>query len=122
MKYLIVDDSPTFRRILINALAALGFDKIIEAKDGMDALDKLTNETFDMIFTDWNMPIMNGLEFVQTLKANATYQKIPIIMVTTRGNKEDIIDALKAKVDNYLVKPFTPANLKSKIDATLLKF
>lgn len=121
MKYLVVDDSPTFRRIIINALAALGFGKITEAKDGMEALDKMEIEQFDMIFTDWNMPLMNGLEFVQTIKTQDRFKNIPIIMVTTRGNKEDIIDALKARVDNYIVKPFTPSHLKEKIESTLSK-
>lgn len=121
MKYLVVDDSPTMRRIVINALAVLGFSKIVEAGDGFEALEQLENDSVDFVITDWNMPNMSGLQLLQKIRSTNEYKDLPVIMVTTRGNKEDIVNALKAKVDNYVVKPFTPQLMKEKIDAVLKK-
>lgn len=119
MKFLIVDDSPTMRRIVVNALKTFGYESILEAEDGQDALAKLYTDPVDFVITDWNMPNMNGLELTKAIRAEATTQKIPILMVTTRGLKQDIIEALQAKVNNYVVKPFTPQILKEKIDSVL---
>jgi two-component system chemotaxis response regulator CheY len=119
MRFLVVDDSPTMRRIVINALKSFGYTDVIEANDGAEGFDLLQNEPVDFVITDWNMPNMNGLEFTQAIRADPKLQKLPILMVTTRGLKQDIIDALKARVNNYVVKPFTPQILKEKMDAVL---
>ncbi len=120
MKFLVVDDSQTMRRIVTNALKGIGYDDIIEAEDGKDALAKLYIEKIDFIITDWNMPNMNGLEFTKAVRGGEEqYNSLPILMVTTRGMKEDVMEALQAKVNNYVVKPFTPQVLKEKIDLIL---
>ena len=120
MKFLVVDDSPTMRRIVANSLQTLGINNIVEAEDGKDALVKLDAETFDFIITDWNMPNMTGLELTKYIRNDpGKYGEIPILMVTTRGLKQDVIEALQAKVNNYVIKPFTPPVLKEKIDAVL---
>jgi len=121
LSILVVDDSVTMRRIIVNSLMKLGYEKVIEAKDGKDALGKMYAENIDFIITDWNMPEMNGLEFVNTLKADDSFKDIPILMVTTRSLKEDVVSALKAGVDNYIAKPFTPEVLKEKMSAVLEK-
>jgi two-component system chemotaxis response regulator CheY len=117
MKFLVVDDSPTMRRIVINALHSFGYNDVIEASDGQDALAILYTEKIDFVITDWNMPNMNGLELTKAIRNDATFGTLPVLMVTTRGIKEDIVQALQAKVNNYIVKPFTPAVLKEKIQA-----
>jgi two-component system chemotaxis response regulator CheY len=119
MKFLVVDDSQTMRRIVNNALKSLGYEDIIEAEDGKDAVSKLYMEKIDFIITDWNMPNMNGLEFTRAVRGDEQFSEMPILMVTTRGMKEDVMEALKAKVNNYVVKPFTPQVLKEKIDFVL---
>ncbi|TAE29719.1 MAG: response regulator [Candidatus Kapaibacterium sp.] len=117
MKFLVVDDSPTMRRIVINALHSFGYNDVVEASDGQDALAILYTEKIDFVITDWNMPNMNGLELTKAIRNDATFGNLPVLMVTTRGIKEDIVQALQAKVNNYIVKPFTPAVLKEKIQA-----
>jgi len=119
MKFLVVDDSPTMRRIVINALKSFGIEDIVEAEDGQDALAKLQANKIDFVITDWNMPNMNGLDLTKTIRASEQWKNLPILMVTTRGLKEDIIQALQAKVNNYIVKPFTPQVLKEKIVSIL---
>lgn len=119
LKFLIVDDSVTMRRIVVNTLKSIGYDQVVEAGDGKDALAKLLTEGADFVITDWNMPEMNGLELVKAIRGNAQFENLPVLMVTTRGNKEDVIDAMKVRVNNYVVKPFTPQGLKEKIDLVL---
>lgn len=120
MKFLIVDDSVTMRRIVANSLKNLGYSEWVEAQDGRDALDKLAaNGDIDFVITDWNMPEVSGLELVKAIRSDSKLSSLPILMVTTRGIKEDIIEALNAKVNNYIVKPFTPQVLKEKIDQIL---
>ena len=119
IKILAVDDSPTMRRIIINTLKRAGFTDVIEAADGKDALAKMKVENPNFVITDWNMPEMDGLTFVTTLRAQAEYANLPVLMVTTRSVKEDIVEAMKAGVNNYIVKPFTPETLKAKIDSML---
>lgn len=122
MRFLVVDDSPTMRRIVINALRSFGYTNVVEAGDGAEALEKLNStEIVDFVITDWNMPNMSGLELTKAIRSNDKFKHLPILMVTTRGLKADIIEALKAKVNNYVVKPFTPAILKEKMDTILLK-
>lgn len=119
LRILAVDDSPTMRRIIINTLKRAGYENVVEAEDGKDALAKLETEKIDFVITDWNMPEMDGLTFVTHLREHAVHSKLPVLMVTTRSVKEDIVEALKAGVNNYIVKPFTPDTLKEKIDQTL---
>ncbi len=115
-KFLVVDDSLTMRRIVINTLKTIGYENILEASDGKDALAKLLAEGADFVITDWNMPDMNGLELTKSIRGNAALAHLPILMVTTRGNKDDVIEAMKARVNNYIIKPFTPQGLKEKIE------
>ncbi len=117
MKFLVVDDSSTMRRIIKNSLKRIGFEDIVEAENGRDALEKMGEEDVNIILTDWNMPEMDGLEFVKRVRA--TNQAIPILMVTTNAAKDDIVEALKVGVNNYIVKPFTPETLKEKVESVL---
>src|SRR5512136_2768185 len=119
VKFLVVDDSLTMRRIVVNTLKTLGYSAIVEAADGKDAMAKLMSEGADFLITDWNMPEMNGLELTKWVRGSEQFTNLPILMVTTRGNKEDVIDAMKMRVNNYIVKPFTAQGLKDKIDAIL---
>ena len=119
IRILAVDDSPTMRRIIINTLKRAGFADVIEATDGRDALAKMKVEKVDFIITDWNMPEMDGLTFVSNLRSIEEYKAVPILMVTTRSVKEDILEAMKAGVNNYIVKPFTPDTLRAKIEQVL---
>jgi two-component system chemotaxis response regulator CheY len=121
MKFLVVDDSSTMRRIVINTLAKAGYSEFAEAGNGSEAVDQLTKHTVDCVITDWNMPVMNGLEFVKTLRANANTRSVPVLMVTTNAAKADILEALKAGVNDYVVKPFTPDVIKAKITAVTAK-
>lgn len=116
-KFLVVDDSVTMRRIVANSLRNIGYENIVEAVDGKDALSKLTADAeINFVVTDWNMPVLSGLELTKAIRSDENFSKLPILMVTTRGVKEDIIEALQAKVSNYIIKPFTPQILKEKID------
>jgi two-component system, chemotaxis family, chemotaxis protein CheY len=117
VKILVVDDSSTMRRIIINTLTRIGYSDVVEAEHGKAGLEKLGQGGVEMIITDWNMPEMDGLEFVgQVRNGNPS---IPILMVTTNAAKEDIVAALQAGVNNYVVKPFTPETLKEKIESLL---
>jgi len=118
MKFLVVDDSVTMRRILINALERIGYTDVVEAGDGHEAL-ALFDESFSFVITDWNMPVMSGLEFARSVRSATFGQSIPILMVTTRGAREDITAAMDAGINNYILKPFTPSVLKEKIDRLL---
>lgn len=119
MRFLVVDDSPTMRRIVINALKTFDYNDFLEAGDGDEALKQLDEHKVDFVITDWNMPNMTGLELTKAIRSSESLMHLPILMVTTRGLKSDIIEALKAKVNNYVVKPFTPQILKEKLDAIL---
>jgi two-component system, chemotaxis family, chemotaxis protein CheY len=119
IKILIVDDSITIRRIITNALKTVGFTDTIEASNGKEALEKLTNGKVDFIITDWNMPEMNGLDLIKEVRANPVHSAMPILMITTRGTEHDVVEALQAKVNSYIMKPFTPQELKEKIEGIL---
>jgi len=119
MKFLVVDDSPTMRRIVCNALRDIGYSEVVEAEDGNDALDKIDAHTFEFIITDWNMPNMNGLDLTKSIREHDQIGEIPILMITTRGMQEDVIAAMQARVNNYIVKPFTAKILREKIDMIL---
>ena len=118
MKFLVVDDSATLRRIVINSLQRIGFDATVEAGDGLEALARF-DSSVGFIITDWNMPNMTGTEFTKALRLRPDGRQVPVLMVTTRSAKEDILIAMAAGVSNFIVKPFTPQVLKEKIDALL---
>jgi two-component system chemotaxis response regulator CheY len=108
------------RRIIKNTLGRLGHKDILEAEHGVEAWQLLSQHAdINVLITDWNMPEMNGLELVQKVRAEAKYADMPIIMVTTEGGKAEVITALKAGVNNYIVKPFTPQVLKEKLEDVL---
>ncbi len=120
MKLLVVDDSSTMRRIIKNTLARLGYKDILEGADGVEGWNVIdANPDVEMLITDWNMPEMNGLELVKKVRADERFKDLPIIMVTTEGGKAEVITALKAGVNNYIVKPFTPQVLKEKLAAVM---
>jgi len=118
MKFLVVDDSATMRRIVLNSLQRIGFNAAVEAEDGLDALNKF-DSSIGFVITDWNMPNMSGIDFARALRARPDGRTVPILMVTTRSVREDILAAVEAGVNNYIVKPFTPQVLKEKIDQLL---
>jgi two-component system, chemotaxis family, chemotaxis protein CheY len=115
MKILVVDDFQTMRRIVRNVLKGLGFTNIVEADNGVMALEILKGEKIDFIVSDWNMPEMSGIELLKTIRASEEWKDLPFLMVTAEGKREQVIDAVKNKVNNYVVKPFTPATLEEKI-------
>jgi len=117
---LIVEDSPTMRRIIHNTLKNIGFRNILSAANGAEAIKQLENNSVGFIITDWNMPEMNGLEFVTWVRNNDDYKELPILMITTRGMKEHVIEAVKAGVNNYIVKPFTTEVLQEKIEKLMI--
>ena len=119
MRFLAVDDSPTMLRIITNTLKRIGYDDVEGASDGTEALEKLKNGKFDLVITDWNMPEMTGLELLQRMRSDPELRHIPVLMVTTRSVKEDIVQAVRAGACSYIVKPFTPQILKEKIDQIL---
>ena len=118
-KILAVDDNPTMRRIIVNTLKRAGYTDVIEASDGRDALEKLKTDHINLVITDWNMPQMDGLTLVKALRSSDEFKQLPILMITTRSVREDIVKALKAGVNNYIVKPFSPETLRAKIQEVL---
>ena len=116
MKFLVVDDFPTMRRIIKNLLRDLGFDNVEEAEDGAMGLDKLRHGGFDFVLSDWNMPNMDGLSMLQAIRADAALSKLPVLMVTAEARKENIIAAAQAGANGYIVKPFTAATLEEKLN------
>lgn len=115
MKFLVVDDFSTMRRIVRNLLKELGYSNVDEAEDGAMALSKLKNEQFDFVISDWNMPVMNGLDMLKSIRADADLAKLPVLMVTAEAKKENIIAAAQAGANGYVVKPFTAATLDEKL-------
>lgn len=116
MKILVVDDFSTMRRIVKNILRQLGFNNILEADDGSTGLDILQKEKIDLIISDWNMPKMTGLELLKTVRSDDALRDIPFLMVTAEAQQENIIEAVKSGVNNYIVKPFTAETLGKKIE------
>jgi two-component system chemotaxis response regulator CheY len=115
LKFLIVDDFSTMRRIVRNLLKELGFTNVDEAEDGVVALQKLKGGGFDFVVSDWNMPNMDGLTLLQTIRADATLKHLPVLMITAEAKKENIIAAAQAGASGYIVKPFTAATLNEKM-------
>ncbi|MFZ5586603.1 MAG: chemotaxis response regulator CheY [Thermodesulfobacteriota bacterium] len=116
MKVLVVDDFSTMRRIVKNILRQLGFENIVEADDGETAMRKLESERIDFIISDWNMPKMSGLELLKWVRSHEEFKDLPFLMVTAEAQKENVLEAVKAKVSNYIVKPFTAETLSEKIE------
>jgi len=119
MRILVVDDFATMRRILKESLRQLGFKNIIEAADGKAAADTLEKEDIGLILCDLNMPKMTGLQLLESLRSHQTPKDIPFIMITGLGQKEVVLEAVRAGVSNYILKPFTPETLLAKIEAVL---
>ncbi len=116
VKILVVDDFPTMRRIVKNLLKDLGYENVDEADDGAMGLEKLRNGNFDLVVSDWNMPVMDGLTMLTQIRADAVLAKIPVLMVTAEAKKENIIAAAHAGANGYVVKPFTAATLEEKLN------
>lgn len=121
MKILVVDDFSTMRRIIKNILREIGYSNVDEADDGTTALEKLKGSKFDFVVTDWNMPNMPGIELLKAIRQDPTLKETPVLMVTAEAAKENVVTAVQAGVNNYIVKPFTAAALKERIDLILGK-
>lgn len=121
LSFLVVDDFSTMRRIVRNLLKELGFNKIEEAEDGVDALDKIRSGNIDFVVADWNMPNMDGLELLKTIRGDEALKHIPVLMVTAEAKKENIIAAAQAGASGYVVKPFTAAILEEKLNKVFEK-
>ncbi|WKZ31845.1 MAG: chemotaxis response regulator CheY [Thermodesulfobacteriota bacterium] len=121
MKILVVDDFSTMRRIIKNILREIGYNNVEEADDGTTALEKLRASKFDFVVTDWNMPNMPGIELLKAIRSDGALKDTPVLMVTAEAAKENIVSAVQAGVNNYIVKPFTAAALKERIDLILQK-
>ena len=116
MKIMVVDDMSTMRRIVKNILKQLGFSNIEEAENGQEALTKLKTERYGFVVSDWNMPIMSGIDLLRAIRADTELKAIPVLMVTAEAQKQNIIEAVQAGVSNYVVKPFTAEALQEKIN------
>ena len=116
-KILVVDDVSTLRRIVKNALKSLGYMHIEEAEDGAGGLHRLQTEHFDLIVCDWNMPGMTGIDLLRTVRADPNLKHLPFLMVTAEAKRENIVEAIQAGVNNYIVKPFTPQTFGEKLAA-----
>src|SRR6187431_3732594 len=119
LKFLVVDDFSTMRRIVKNLLQELGYSDITEADDGNTALPLLQAGSFDVLITDWNMPGMPGIDLLKAVRADARLAKLPVLMLTAEAKREQIIEAAQAGVNGYVIKPFTAVTLKEKIDKIL---
>lgn len=116
IRILVVDDFSTMRRIIKNILRQLGFNNIEEADDGSTAWEALNKGGIEFVISDWNMPQMTGIELLRKVRASEEFGDLPFLMVTAEAQQENIIEAVQAKVSNYIVKPFTADTLKQKID------
>ena len=119
IRFLVVDDFSTMRRIIKNFLNELGYNNIAEADDGKTALPVVKTGEVDFLMTDWNMPGMQGLELLRLVRGDPATKKLPVLMVTAEAKREQIVEAAQAGVNGYVVKPFTAATLKEKIDKIL---
>lgn len=116
IKVLVVDDMSTMRRIVKNVLRQIGFLNIVEAENGQEALTKLKAGGFGLVVSDWNMPVMQGIELLRAVRGDTELKTIPFLMVTAEGQKENLIEAVQAGVSNYVVKPFTAEVLQGKLE------
>ncbi|GBD04027.1 Chemotaxis protein CheY [bacterium HR19] len=115
VKILVVDDQPMIRNIIKDILSKLGYTNVKDAENGIQALEKLKAEKFDIVFLDWNMPIMQGIDVLRELRKIPAYKDTPVIMVTAEAEKDKVIAAIQEGVTNYIVKPFKPGTLKDKL-------
>jgi two-component system chemotaxis response regulator CheY len=121
MKFLVVDDFSTMRRIIRNLLKELGYTNVDEAEDGVTGLAKLRGGGFEFVVSDWNMPNMTGIDMLRAIRADEQLKHLPVLMVTAEAKKENIIEAAQAGASGYVVKPFTAATLEEKINKILQK-
>lgn len=121
MPILVVDDFNTMRRIVKNCLKQLGFNNVTEAEDGQVALQKMQNQEFKLVISDWNMPNMMGIDLLRAVRADEKLKTTPFLMVTAEAQKENVIEAAKAGVSNYIIKPFTADVLQTKLEAIFKK-
>lgn len=122
MKFLVVDDFSTMRRIIKNLLKELGFSNFDEAEDGVVALTKLKNNKYDFVVTDWNMPNMTGIELLRAIRHDTGLKHLPVLMITAEAKKENIVEAAQAGASGYIVKPFTSAVLEEKLNKVFKLF
>lgn len=115
MKVLVVDDMVTMRRILKNILKQLGFANIDEAENGQEALQKLRGDTYGFVVSDWNMPVMTGIDMLRAIRADEKLKAIPVLMVTAEAQQSNLVEAVQAGVSNYIVKPFTAETMQDKV-------
>lgn len=116
MKILVVDDMSTMRRIVKNILKQLGYANVEEAENGQQGLDKLKVGGYGFVVSDWNMPVMTGIDMLRAIRADAALKTLPVLMVTAEAQQENLVEAVKAGVSNYIVKPFTAETLQEKIN------
>ena len=119
LRILVVDDSPTMRRIIVGQLNQAGYYDVGDAEDGLDALDELEDGGYNFVLTDWNMPNMDGLQFIREVRSREKFKDLPILVVTTRNAKQDVMTAIKEGANNFVVKPFGPSTLNEKITKVL---
>ncbi len=119
MNVLVVDDSSTMRRIVRNYLRGIGYTEVMEAENGASAFEQLSKQPAGLVITDWNMPVMDGLELVSRIRGAASLKHVPVLMVTTVAEKEQIVRAIQAGITNYMVKPFDGETLRQKIEQVL---
>jgi two-component system, chemotaxis family, chemotaxis protein CheY len=117
MKILVVDDSATMRRIIINHLKMAGFEDVAEAANGVEALGRMSG--IELLLTDWNMPVMDGLSLVKEVRKDPNFSTVPIIMITTEGAKAEVLEALRNGVNDYIVKPFSKQIILEKIESVM---
>jgi two-component system chemotaxis response regulator CheY len=116
LKFLVVDDFSTMRRIVRNLLKELGFPNVDEAEDGASALAKLKRDSFDFVVSDWNMPNMSGIDLLRAIRGDARLKHLPVLLVTAEARKENIIEAAQEGANGFVVKPFTAATLEEKLN------
>jgi len=122
MRILVVDDFSTMRRIIKNILKQLGYNNVIEADDGTTAWETLNREHIDFVICDWNMPKLKGIDLLRKIRDSEEFEDMPFLMVTAEAQQENLVEAIQAKVSNYVVKPFTPDVLGQKIEKILEKY
>ncbi|MDH5641326.1 MAG: chemotaxis response regulator CheY [Nitrospira sp.] len=115
MKILVVDDMATMRRIVKNILKQLGFANIQEAENGQEGLQKLQQDTYGLVVSDWNMPVMTGIDMLRAIRADEKLKAIPVLMVTAEAQQANLVEAVQAGVSNYIVKPFTAETMQEKL-------
>lgn len=122
LKFLVVDDFSTMRRIVRNLLKELGYTNVDEAEDGVAALQKLHGGNFQFVVTDWNMPNMTGIELLKAIRADGSLKHLPVLMITAEAKKENIVEAAQNGASGYIVKPFTAATLEEKMGKIFEKY